>query len=132
MTGQLEHDEPSGSDAAGQLTAWLDQAVTEPLAEKWVPGASEAERRRLAALGGVVRELVLGQSGEWDAEPNLVQWWEQAPQPPQDVVRATRRLIVERGDEGLGDHRLGRSCSSALRESPSGRGLNPARGSSHN
>jgi adenine-specific DNA-methyltransferase len=103
VTGHRVHGKPNVLDAAGELIDWLDEVGAEPLAEKWVPGASEAERRRLAALGGVVRELVVGRSGDWGAEPNLVQWWEQAPGPPKDVVLAARRLIAEHGDVGLGE-----------------------------
>jgi SAM-dependent methyltransferase len=93
---------PNVLAAVSELMGWLDEVDAEPLAEKWVPGASEAERRQLAALGGIVRALVVGRSGDWGAEPNLVQWWEQAPGPPKDVVLAARRLIAERGDVGLG------------------------------
>jgi adenine-specific DNA-methyltransferase len=103
MTDQHERDEQSVPDAAGEIIDWLDQTETEPLPEKWVPGAVVAERRRLAALGGTVRELVVGQAGDWDAEPNLAQWWEQGPQPPENVVHAARRLIAEHGDVGLGE-----------------------------
>ena len=40
------------------LLVWLRGAVAEPVADKLVPGASPSERRRLAALGGLVRDLV--------------------------------------------------------------------------
>jgi adenine-specific DNA-methyltransferase len=103
VTGQRIRSNSNVPDATGAVLGWLDEVNVEPLAEKWVPGASEVERRRLAALGGVVRELVAGRSGDWGAEPNLAQWWEQAPGPPRDVVLAARRLIAERGDVGLGD-----------------------------
>jgi adenine-specific DNA-methyltransferase len=103
VTGEHTGGRLNIRDVAGELVGWLDEADAEPLAEKWVPGASEAERCRLAALGGVVRELVVRESGDWGAEPNLAQWWQQAPRPPEDVVQAAGRLIAECGDVGLGE-----------------------------
>jgi adenine-specific DNA-methyltransferase len=103
VTSQDRRERLSLTGAVGELVSWLGSASGEPLAEKLVPGASEAERRQLAALGGVVQELVVRRSGDWEAEPTLAQWWDQAPKPPEDVVRAAAQLLSEFGDVGLGE-----------------------------
>lgn len=85
------------------LLEWLRTHKTDALPEKLVPGASEAELRSLAALGGVVRSLIADRVAKWDVDPDLARWWEDAPEAPANVVDAARQLIAEGGDVGLGN-----------------------------
>lgn len=63
---------------------WLTSQPTEPLDEKWVPGASADERRSLRCLGGIARRLLDGPS---DQLPALVhEWLAAAPAPPEPLV----------------------------------------------
>lgn len=92
------------------LLKWLRGYGGPPVAADWVPGASAEERRRLAALGGVVRELTgAGRSdvrtisgGGW-ATAELKEWISSGPEPPKSVLDAARGLLELAGEEGLAD-----------------------------
>jgi hypothetical protein len=60
-----------------------------------VPGASEIERQRLAALGGVAASIAGGVLRDWD--PVIRQWAEAPPAPPEEILEATRQALG--GDE---------------------------------
>src|SRR5258708_5536056 len=65
-----------------------------------VPGASELERRRLGALGGVVRGLVPpSDRAAWPSD--VVDWLDSGPVAPEEVVSAARRAVACEPDESL-------------------------------
>jgi hypothetical protein len=83
-----------------RLLGWLRDAVAEPVAAKLVPGASLLERRRLGALGGLVRDLVpAGERAAWPSD--VVDWLESGPAVPSEAVSAARRAIACDPDESL-------------------------------
>jgi adenine-specific DNA-methyltransferase len=82
------------------LRNWLCDATAEPVAAKMVPGASALERRRLAALGGVVRGLVPpSDRAAWPSD--VVDWLDSGPVAPEAVVSAARRAVACEPDESL-------------------------------
>jgi hypothetical protein len=79
---------------------WLRDAVAEPVAAKLVPGASALERRRLGALGGVVRQLVpADERAAWPSD--VADWVQSGPTPPSEVILAAKRAIASDPDESL-------------------------------
>ncbi len=64
-----------------------------------IDGATESDRVRLAALGGVAAQIAGGVSPEWD--PEVRRWMSQAPDPPSDIVNATIEALG-RGEDALG------------------------------
>lgn len=82
------------------LRIWLCDASAEPVAAKMVPGASEFERQRLGALGGVVRSLVPpSDRAAWPSD--VVDWLDSGPTAPEAVVSAARRAVDCEPDESL-------------------------------
>lgn len=82
------------------LLRWLNEAAADPVAAKLVPGASETERRRLAALGAVVRDLVpTNDRIRWPSD--IVDWLESSPVAPADVASAARRALEKNPDQSL-------------------------------
>src|SRR5262249_28397609 len=62
--------------------------------------ASALERRRLGALGGVVRDLVpADERAAWP--PDVVEWLEAGPAAPSKVVSAVKKAIASDPDESL-------------------------------
>lgn len=87
------------NDLDGVL-GWLTDVDTEPVASKLVPGASPTERRYLAALGGLVRDLVpLSYRASWPSD--VVEWIESGPTPPSYVVSAAMSAIANDPDRTL-------------------------------
>jgi hypothetical protein len=74
-----------------QVEAWLAGVKCAPLGHRLVPGTNHDERRRLAALGGLVRHILGDIPPDW---PEALQVWAQdGPSPPSEVVaEATTRL----------------------------------------
>jgi methylase of polypeptide subunit release factors len=86
---------------ANALLQWvLGASTTTPLDEKWVPGATDEERRSLTALGGVVRELLRDQVAHGYPQP-VQDWLADAPMPPAEVVSEARELIAQSPDTRL-------------------------------
>lgn len=79
-----------------EVEAWLADAKCSPLGQRLVPGADSDERRRLAALGGLVRCLLDDIPTDWPEA--LRTWVEQGPVPPADVVDGARTLMDGSGD----------------------------------
>lgn len=79
-----------------EVEAWLAGATGSPLAQGLVPGATQAERRRLAALGGLVRNLLEGVPARWP-QP-LKEWVASGTTPPAAVLQEARRLMSEPSD----------------------------------
>jgi adenine-specific DNA-methyltransferase len=61
-----------------------------------VPGASEIERQRLAALGGLAASIAEGVPRAWD--PVIRQWADCGPVPPEEVLEATRQALGREED----------------------------------
>ncbi|WGL52141.1 hypothetical protein P5P86_19585 [Nocardioides sp. BP30] len=93
--------------AAGPLEvvlAWLFASTAEtPVPADWVPGATDEERARLAALGGLASALVAGGDVTHPAfaHPSLTSWLNDGPTPPEEVIVAGKELLAESPDEGL-------------------------------
>ena len=64
-----------------------------------VPGASEIERQRLAALGGLAASIAEGVRCDWD--PVIRQWASAGPTPPEEILDATRQALG-RDEDPLG------------------------------
>ena len=79
-----------------EVEVWLTGARCAPLAQRLVPGANSDERRRLAALGGLVRHLLDDIPGDWPEA--LRTWVERGPAPPPDVLNEARTLMADTGD----------------------------------
>lgn len=79
-----------------EVEAWLADAKCSPLVQRLVPGADSNERRRLAALGGLVRCLLDDIPGDWPEALRI--WAEQGPMPPADVIHDARTLMDGSGD----------------------------------
>jgi hypothetical protein len=74
-----------------EVEVWLAGAMCAPLGQRLVPGANVDERRRLAALGGLVRHLLQDIPETWP-EPLRV-WAVSGPTPPPEVLsEAVTRL----------------------------------------
>jgi adenine-specific DNA-methyltransferase len=56
-----------------------------------VPGASEIERQRLAALGGLAASIAETVPRAWD--PMIRQWADAGPAPPEEILEATREAL---------------------------------------
>jgi adenine-specific DNA-methyltransferase len=91
-------DSPSLLSVAMRARRWADQQRLDPLSEDHVPGASAAERRRLAALGGLAAAVAEGHEDEWPAE--VRGWAAAAPRPPADLVASVRERFAA-GDDPL-------------------------------
>lgn len=90
----------SVTTAFEELAAWIEGAATQAVDAKLVPGASLAERRRLGALGGVVRELVRAQSlASWP--PDLTDWLSLGPSVPAAVIDAAELALADEPDSVL-------------------------------
>lgn len=89
------------SEVPPDVLGWLDEAVAGAIDENLVPGASESERKRLAALGGLARAL---SSVEVSLLPEGVsQWTLDAKAPPDDVVSSASHWINADPDGALAD-----------------------------
>jgi predicted RNA methylase len=79
---------------------WLRTGAAEPIAAKLVPGASTVERQRLAALGGLVRQLVPpSERTSWPSD--VVDWLSCGPTAPDEIVFAARHAIADDPDKSL-------------------------------
>lgn len=81
---------------------WLRSYAGPPVSPEWVPGASEEERTRLAALGGLVRELQSSARGAdigFDAQ-DLESWTQSGPTPPKSVL-ASAQAVLDAEEDGL-------------------------------
>lgn len=79
-----------------EIDAWLADTTCRPLTKDLVPGADSEERRRLAALGGLVRHLLTDIPSDWPED--LRTWVEQGPTPPDDVVHKAHALMDGKSD----------------------------------
>jgi predicted RNA methylase len=61
-----------------------------------VPGASEIERQRLAALGGLAASIAGGIPRTWD--PAIRKWADASPTPPEEILEATRQALGREED----------------------------------
>jgi hypothetical protein len=79
-----------------RVCRWADERQMDPLEETFVPGASLAERRRLAAVGGIVGALAEGGTQGW---PHALQdWASAAPVPPAPLMADVRGAFEDGGD----------------------------------
>lgn len=87
-------DDAPRQQSVQDIVAWARIAGSSPLGAKLVPGASDAERQTLRALGGVARALLgsAAQSDQWPAE--LAGWWGDAPEPPEHLITDLRRDLA--------------------------------------
>lgn len=70
----------------------------EPVPPEWVPGASESERLRLAALGSLVNSLVGGADADSRsafAAPKLQTWLSERLSPPEEVLLAAEQVLID-------------------------------------
>ncbi|MDM2421334.1 hypothetical protein PP577_05085 [Mycobacteroides abscessus] len=82
------------------VVEWINRADVEPIDSKVVPGASEPERRRLNALGGLVRALTTAETlKEWPHD--LVSWVESGPSVPEKIAGAARAALERDPDAVL-------------------------------
>lgn len=79
-----------------EVADWLDGVTGRALPQRLVPGATADERRRLAALGGLVRHLLNGVPTTWPAP--LRAWAEEPDSPPSAVVHQAREGLAEATD----------------------------------
>lgn len=83
-----------------RVVAWLGVADVLPMDGKFVPGASETERRHLAALGGLVAALVPNRVAQsWPHE--ILSWLDAGPKPPKGVVLAAKEALHDDPDAAL-------------------------------
>lgn len=75
---------------------WLAGAKCAPLGQRLVPGANADERRRLAALGGLVRHLLDTIPETWPEPLRL--WAARGPTPPPKVLTEAHTRLGEGGD----------------------------------
>lgn len=73
---------------ADQVARWASTAECPPIAADLVPGTTLAERIALAALGGVVREVVSSVPDDWPEA--LHQWIKDAPPAPLELIESIR------------------------------------------
>lgn len=94
-----------GDSGVGSITPvieWINRADVEPIASKVVPGASESERRRLNALGGLVRALTSARTlKEWPHD--LVSWVESGPLVPKKIATSARAALERDPDAVLAE-----------------------------
>lgn len=79
-----------------RVEAWLADAKCVPMVQRLVPGASDDERRRLAALGGLVRHILGDIPHDWPEA--LREWTQRGPAPPPDVVAEASTRLADSGD----------------------------------
>lgn len=81
-------------DLIASIVEWLDGLAVRCLDERVVPGTTAIERRRLAALGGIVRSIARRKPSAINLPPRVRAWVDSAPRPPQAladrIVRALR------------------------------------------
>ncbi len=80
----ISADEPRSAIAA--VLEWVRVSESPPVPEAWVPGASEIERRALAALGGAV-------GAYWKANPHAASWARRIPEIADWVAKAPQAPI---------------------------------------
>lgn len=84
-------------DPLDRVVAWLREVVAAPMDGKFVPGASEAERRQLAALGGLVAGLLPARvTQSWP--PDILNWLEAGPRAPKGVILAAKEALRDDPD----------------------------------
>lgn len=76
----------TAQDVIMSLVEWLDGSGVRCLDEKVVPGTTSVERRRLAALGGVVRSIARHQLAMGILPSEVRTWVESAPPAPGDLA----------------------------------------------
>ena len=97
MTSSEHEIEPLDS-----VVRWLTMADVAPIDGKFVPGASEAERRHLAALGGLVKALASAKrSRSWPHD--ILGWMELGPKVPRDIVSAAKVVLEHDPDAALAE-----------------------------
>lgn len=79
-----------------EIERWLAAVTGPPLPQRLVPGASTDERRRLAAMGGLVHRLVGRVPATWPTQ--LRDWAREAPSPPAAVVAEARKRLEDPND----------------------------------
>jgi predicted RNA methylase len=79
-----------------RVRRWADGQELAALDESLVPGASEVERRRLAALGGLAGALAGGEVDGWPSE--LRGWVDNAPQMPADLLAHVQAAFSDEAD----------------------------------
>ncbi len=92
------------SDDVSRVLRWVAECEdVAPVPEEWVPGASDEQRRQLAALGGAVagyRKRV-GRHAAWMNDiPEVHQWLSMQPAPPDQILDDVFE-IAEAGPEAV-------------------------------
>ncbi|MGV0772881.1 hypothetical protein [Mycobacterium syngnathidarum] len=89
-------------DALNGVIDWIQRVDVEPIESKFVPGASEVERRRLAALGGLVGALTARRSlRAWPHD--LIEWIDSGPPVPNTIVALAKSCLVHDPDAALAE-----------------------------
>jgi len=79
------------------LVQWLDTSDVRCLEQRVVPGTTAAERKRLAALGGVVRSLVRPRLAVSAMPERVSTWIDAAAAPPRDLAERVARALRDHG-----------------------------------
>ena len=79
--------------------AWLRGLSMPPVSERWVPGASEGERRALAGLASIAAHLSGGVQATWPGE--IQDWLQHAVPLPEEVANEVETATEKRPDEAL-------------------------------
>jgi len=82
------------------LEVWLRDPSHEEVEAKWVPGLNTAERKALAAVGGVAMG-VLGAARLLTLPSDVRSWMDAAPTPPFEAQREFRRMLQADPDLAL-------------------------------
>ncbi len=86
----------SAVELARRLTEWAFTQRLAPVSSEAVPGASEEERKALAAMGGVAAILARDRSATWPGQ--VRDWLERGPTVPLNLVRELERELANGSD----------------------------------
>lgn len=88
-------------DVIAALIDWLDGTRVHCLPATVVPGTTTEERKRLAALGGIVRSVARPQQALGPLPAGVRDWIDAAPTPPRDLADRVASTLRSRGAEFL-------------------------------
>jgi hypothetical protein len=105
LTGTALQIDPAGqsttaecvTDVLAMLIDWLDTVRVRCLPKTVVPGTTTAERRRLAALGGIVRSIARPQRALDQMPSGVREWIEGAPAAPHHLVERVEEALRRDG-----------------------------------
>lgn len=87
----LQQPSPELASAIDRVAAWTTRYTGPLLRASAIPGTTEHERRRLSALGSVLRSLALGDDPTWPGD--IRAWIEGSPPAPADVAQDLQAIL---------------------------------------